>query len=427
MTKSQEAKNILSLLQSGDERNRLLAFQLMESLDAFQEVAQAAGHKSLFHFLGVDNAKKNADAFFYTKGPYGETGKGFILYMLIYFWELKKQPIRSRRFLNAFDTLSKLIDFANPSPGYQNHNETLIDYKNNTFSLALSWIVKGEEKDALIQALKGFESGRDQELDTHYALRPNSQYPFKNWMQLGDRIEFHKYNYHYVFKPNKGSLFCFTFYINLSSRLKAEILEMLKSSKEKNRVEAFELMNRSLRREIGEISSEYTLFEYIDESTETFTFQSKVTLNNKETLKALLADLEQVIEPLAPNKNTLRKLFNQFVLILGDLAQFDSKPKHTIKLIYSTSQITTHFSWVVDDAQKSFWEVGLEKVAQINHQQGKIQPLIHRKINDPPDPDRRWKLLAHYFKNNTSAYQFTPLNMRNYTFSLKLQIDLPND
>jgi len=40
MTKSQEAKNILSLFQSGDERNQLLAFQLMESLDAFQEVAE---------------------------------------------------------------------------------------------------------------------------------------------------------------------------------------------------------------------------------------------------------------------------------------------------------------------------------------------------------------------------------------------------
>jgi len=425
MTKSREAKNILSLLQSNDERNQLLAFQLMESLDAFQEVAQAAGHKSLFHFLGVDNAKKNADAFFYTKGPYGETGKGFILHMLLYFWELKKQPIRSVRLRNAHDTLSKLIDFANPSPEYQNQNETLIDYKNNAFSLALSWIVKGEEKDALIQALKGFESGRDQEPDNHYALRPNSQYPFKHWMKLGDKIEFRKYNYHYVFKPNKEPLFCFTFYINLDSHLKAETLEMLKSSKEKNRVEAFELMNRSLRREIGEVSSEYTLFEYIDESAYTFTFQSKIILNHKEALKALLADLEQIIEPLAPNKNTLRKLFNQFVLILGDLTQFDSELEYTIKLIYSASKITTYFSWLVNDAQKSFWELGLEKAHQINQQQDEIQPLIHRKVDDPPNPDRPWKLLAHYLKSSNLVYQFTPFNARTYTFSLKLQIDLP--
>ena len=87
-----DGKKILSLLLSHDEANRKLAFQLLESLQAFQEVAKACNHKSVFHFLEVDNARKGADAFFYTKGSFDDVGKSFTFYMFLYFWELKKLP-----------------------------------------------------------------------------------------------------------------------------------------------------------------------------------------------------------------------------------------------------------------------------------------------------------------------------------------------
>ena len=94
-----------------------------------------------------------------------------------------------------------------------------------------------------------------------------------------------------------------------------------------------------------------------------------------------------------------------------------------IQLTYEATKITSHFSWPVDDVQKSFLEDVFAKVAKINAQRDQLVDMIDRKIGDPPDPESKWKLLSKYVKDD-DAYQFTIINIQTYTFTLKLQIDL---
>ena len=423
-----DAKKILTLLQSDDEKNRLLAFQLMESLDAFQDVAQACEHQSLFHFMEADNARKGVNTFFYTKGPCHQISEIFIQETLLYFWRLKKQPLRSRRLRNAYHTLRILLDFVKPSPGYEHQNEVLIEYKNDSFRIALNWVVRREEKEDLSNALDSFESGREQELEPlkYYAFRPNRKYPFRHWMRFGRDIEFYKYNYHYIFKPiDNEPVFRFTFYIDLDGNVKNDILELLKSNQFKNRSQAFDSLIRSIRQEIQESLCEYTQFDYIDQApNDSFIFRCTSPLYNKNKLKTVLNDMERIMKPLTPI-SILRKLFNRFVLVLEDLAQPQEGLECEIQLIYNVALIETQFSWKVDDEKKVFLEKGFAKAHEINAKRGQIQPLTRRRVGDLPDPDLHWKQLANHLKTGLYEYQFTPLNTRTYMFSLKLQIALP--
>lgn len=63
-----EAEKILLLLQSSDEKNRLLGFQLMESQHMKKEVANLVNQSKLFNFLTIPLEKRVSPLFFFYKG-----------------------------------------------------------------------------------------------------------------------------------------------------------------------------------------------------------------------------------------------------------------------------------------------------------------------------------------------------------------------
>ncbi len=67
-TTQNETHKILALLQSSDEKNRLLGFQLMESQNRQVEVAALVNHSSLFGFLTTPLNQRPSPLFFFYEG-----------------------------------------------------------------------------------------------------------------------------------------------------------------------------------------------------------------------------------------------------------------------------------------------------------------------------------------------------------------------
>jgi len=78
-TVSKDIKKILALLQSSDEKNRLLGFQLMESQGIQAEVAAWVNHTDLFHFLTTPLAVRTSPLFFFYEG---EVFPNYTLYVI---------------------------------------------------------------------------------------------------------------------------------------------------------------------------------------------------------------------------------------------------------------------------------------------------------------------------------------------------------
>ena len=76
---SKDVKKILALLQSSDEKNRLLGFQLMESQAMQDELVTWVNNADLFHFLTTSLAKRNSSLFFFYEG---EVFPNYTLYVI---------------------------------------------------------------------------------------------------------------------------------------------------------------------------------------------------------------------------------------------------------------------------------------------------------------------------------------------------------
>lgn len=213
-----DAKKILTLLQSSDENNRLLAFQLMEGYQVFQEVTQMNESELIIRFFIPNDAQGAKEIFHYTKDSKQETNNRFVMNAYHRFWEIN-QLLKNLRFKrNPLVILRQVIAFIQGVKGYTNLYEILMTYQDNVFGFITHWIIDYSKKATLDHLLEKFEEEIEKTNLSIYTYQPKrrTKTPRSPLQNLARHIVNYECVTDYYTEPIPNeALYRFTFFVSI--------------------------------------------------------------------------------------------------------------------------------------------------------------------------------------------------------------------
>jgi len=138
-----QAQKVLQLWQNDDEKNRLLALELIQSLHLLPSIAQALNAHTAFHFLETATLEDFTQRFYYYQGMLNNKTVHPVMGNIDRM--LTQNRVSSALIRKIYTVIPDMNIIREVKPGYEKHSRILCEY---TF-MGFSWIVDSQTGQAL--------------------------------------------------------------------------------------------------------------------------------------------------------------------------------------------------------------------------------------------------------------------------------------
>ena len=194
MDNTSEAEKVIALIESNDEKNISLGFQLMRSLNLQGEIDRILNQETLLNFPETNHLSKDSVWLHYSKGEHQEKRLGFNCLITRHLLNLSHTNYSVSKQRAILRTIVYFIsDFMErPAPSFKNSLETSAKYQQGAVSLAFKWIVDNSEKLFLERLLEFFEE------EKKMANLPSTKRIPRNMRKKPDRFVLHQRSWEHV-------------------------------------------------------------------------------------------------------------------------------------------------------------------------------------------------------------------------------------
>ncbi len=143
-----QAHKVLQLWQNDDEKNRLLALELIRSLHLLPQIAQVLNTQTAFTFLETATLKDFTQCFYYYQGVVDNKTVHGIMGAIDQM--LAHNGVSSALIRKIYTVIPDMNIIREVKPGCEQHSCILCEHTADGFELGFSWIIDAQAGHALL-------------------------------------------------------------------------------------------------------------------------------------------------------------------------------------------------------------------------------------------------------------------------------------